>query len=271
MRLLPEKSVKGVTFALLRVVILVYLGLGVVLYLRQDRMIFFPDQTPFTDCPQFSDAAQVNMEGTRGYFFSYGSSSDLIVLYHGNAGRACDREAYNMIALSSRVSILLVEYTGYAGDGAPPSVRSLLRDVEHVEQWAKMKAPKRLIIIGESIGSGPASYHASLSRPQKLALIAPFDRLHNVAADVYPVYPMGILLKDDLHNEKWARGAGSVLIIHGTNDPAIHFSHGKALFDSLPQSDKQFIALPGATHEDVLSSYQTFSAIMHYITDKETN
>jgi acetyl esterase/lipase len=265
MRIIPELTIRAVLFAILRIILLAYIGLGVVLYIRQDNMLFFPDQTPFAQCSDFSHAEIVDMEGTRGYFIPHGTSTDVLVFYHGNGGRACDRSPYETVALNSGYSILLVEYTGYAGDGQSPSTAHVLRDVERANRWVNNRHPKHIAIVGESIGTGAASYHSSLANPEKLALVAPFDRLSSAAFDVYPVYPIRLLLHVDLDNEKWAKSAGSVLIIHGTKDPVIRFARGKALFDSLPQVNKQFIELPGATHEDALSSDKTLFAITQFL------
>ena len=269
MELLPKPTLKNISLALLRVVLLVYFGLALVLYFRQDNMLFFPDQTPFADCPEFAGAKQVDMEGTSGYFFQNGTSTNIMVFYHGNGGRACDRVEYRAVAQAAGYSLLVVEYSGYAGDGNSPSTRALLHDVEHAAHWVDAQNPGHLAVIGESIGTGAASYHSSLAHPEKLALIAPFDRLSNAAFDVYPVYPIRLLLHIDLDNMAWAKTAGSVLIIHGTKDPVIHFARGKALYDSLPQTNKEFIEVPGGTHEDVLVSYKTFLAVIHFLTGKK--
>ena len=73
------------------------------------------------------------------------------------------------------------------------------------------------------------------------------------------------MLHQDFNNVEWAKTASSVLIIHGTKDTAIHFARGKALFDALPQTDKHFLELPDATHEDTLSSNKTLLAIIHFL------
>ena len=266
MKLFPEYTLNGVGAAILRILVLTYVLFGIVLYVRQDAMLFFPDQTPFANCPELADATLVSMEGTRGYFFQNGTSSDIMVFYHGNGGRACDRAVYRTIGVTSGYSVLIVEYTGYAGDTSnTPSTKTLMTDVSRVARWVAARNPRRLAIVGESIGTGAASYHASLAQTESLALVAPFDRLSSAAFDVYPVYPMALLLRNDLDNVKWAKSAERVLILHGTSDPVIHYARGRALFDSLPQSDKQFIPLAGATHEDVLSSSRVFIAIAHFL------
>lgn len=271
MQLLPKPTVRGIGYALLRIALLTYFGLGLVLYLRQDKMLFFPDQTAFVNCPELSDATLVDMEGTRGYFLPHGTSTNMMVFYHGNGGRACDRAIYRMVATNAGYSLLIVEYSGYAGDGKQPSVEALMRDVEHAARFVSARPPSHLAIVGESIGSGAASYHAALAHPEKLALVTPFDRLSAAAFDVYPVYPIRSMLHHDLDNEEWAKAAGAVLIIHGTKDPVIHFARGKALYDSLPQKDKHFVALPGATHEDALISYKTFVAVTHFLSGTFTD
>ena len=80
MKMFPEKSVKAISAAVLRVIVLTYFLFGIVLYVRQDAMLLFPSNTPFANCPELALALQVDMNGTRGYFFQNGTSTKLAVL-----------------------------------------------------------------------------------------------------------------------------------------------------------------------------------------------
>jgi len=56
-------------------------------------------------------------------------------------------------------------------------------------------------VIGESLGSGPASYLCSLpDPPARAVLIVPFDNLAAVAGEHFPFLPVGLLLRDKWDN-----------------------------------------------------------------------
>lgn len=271
MRIFPEFTIRGVGFALLRITVASYVLLGLIIYVYQDQMLYFPDQTPFADCSELADATQVDMNGTRGYFFQNGTSTKLVVLYPGNGGRACERAFYRTAIERAGYSWLFVEYAGYAGDKSKngeevtPSTEAILRDARNVHEWVLLRHPSMLAIFGESIGSGPASYHASFASPDTLIFIAPLDRLSLRVQEIYPLYPSRLMLKYDFDNITWAQSAKRVLIIHGTGDTIIPITHGENLFAQLPQVEKEFLAVPGVDHNESFALGKTQYAILQFL------
>lgn len=268
MQLYPKLNTRSVILAALRVTLLTYVLFGAVLYFRQDTLLYFPDQTPFAECDDIGDAERLVMSGTRGYFFQNGTSTKLAVLYHGNAGRACDRDYYQSALTHAGYSWLLVEYTGYAGDGAMPTTAKLLEDAARVAAWTKKQNFSEVAIIGESIGVGPASYHAYRGGADKLILITPFERLSAVVRDYYPMYPARLLLRNDFAISHWAARAQNVFIIYGAQDTLIPARHAIALFGALPQDRKQFLSVDHE-HNDVPALGETQIAIMRYLMDQQ--
>lgn len=265
MQLFPKLNIVAIGWVVARVALIIYVLNGVLLFVRQDAMLFFPDNTSFTDCAMLAGVTQIEESGTRGYFFQNGTSTKLAVLYHGNAGRACDRNYYRIAFEQAGYSWLIVEYGGFSGDGKKASVASLLRDTEHVVQWVNKSNFSYVAVVGESIGSGPASYHASLAPVEKLVLITPFAKVADVARKYLPVYPIALMLHNDFDSGNWAAHAKQVLVIHGTGDTIIPFSCGKALFDVLPQKQKEFLILPGIDHNDAPALGQTQDAMMYFL------
>jgi pimeloyl-ACP methyl ester carboxylesterase len=206
------------------------------------------------------------MEGTRAYYIESGSSTKIAISYHGNGERACD-SAYLVNWLTQYgYNVLAVEYSGYSGDTSKtPSVELLLRDAEHMNTWVKQGNYSHMLIIGRSIGTGFASYHASLASPEKLLLISPFDTLVQLTSGHYPVYSTSLLLKTDLNNVTNASFAKEVLIIHGTDDVIVPIARGKSLFEKLPQIQKTFIPIEGYAHNDVLDTDESWSEMKDFL------
>ena len=53
-----------------------------------------------------------------------------------------------------------------------------------------------MAVMGRSIGSAVATYVAAKRPVKRLLLITPFDRALSVASKLYPIFPMGVLLRD---------------------------------------------------------------------------
>ena len=93
-------------------------------------------------------------------------------------------------------------------------------------------------VVGESIGSGPASMLATNQHPpDKIVLIVPFDMLSRVASGYFPVIPLGLFLKDNWNNvEALEKYDGPVEIFGAHGDMIIPVAHARALAGSKPSS-----------------------------------
>ncbi len=218
-----------------------YVVLGLFLTLVQGRLVYFPDNQTFAPCVQLPLAETVNTEGVRGLYIEGGPR--LAILYHGNAGNACDRSFYVPLLQSEGFSVLLVEYPGYAGDTGTLSDESILENVRHVATWAATRTHHEHVLIGESLGSAVASYHAQLTRPERLVLITPFSSLASLASRKVKIYPTSILLTHNYETALWAQNAEKVRIISAQDDTIIPHEEVESLYSSLTTKDvKWYIA-----------------------------
>lgn len=253
--------------SLLYVSICVYIGYGILAAVRQDRMIYYPDQhTPnLTECAEAQGAIPLSdpiLKDVHGVLYEK-STSTLIVIYHGNATNACERGLYRTALSDNPASILVVSYPGYLGDLTPPSNTRILKEVSEVVLWATQHRYLTVGVIGESIGVGPASFHAALY-PVPLALIAPYPSLSALASNLLPLYPVRAILHDDFYVSSWARAASRVLVIAGANDTTIPKQLAENLFASLPQKEKYFLELP-VDHDGLLASPQSAQMIARFL------
>lgn len=245
------------------IIVLAYLCLGVVLFLFQGKYIYFPDNSEFDSCAEFADAEKINVNGTRGYFKK--NSDKLVVFYHGNAGSACDRVFLESIFDQIKVSYIFVEYAGYAGDQRKPNIDLILQDARNINDFLKTQEFKQLTLAGESLGSAVATYHSSLVKEDKLLLITPFDYIANVAQKHYPIYPISLLLREDYNTLEWANDVNSISIIHGTNDTIIPIVFAKNLYDRINTTDKIFVEISSAGHNDLFNFPKSTSAMIDYL------
>jgi hypothetical protein len=227
-----------------------YVGFGAYLYLIQERLVYYPPSTVFTACPELPQAQLVVADGTR--LFVHEVSDTVLVIYQGNAGTVCDRAMYAQAAIEAGWSYILVSYTGY-GDGAGrPTHAGIRRDVDNVVTYLQSRNYADVRVLGESIGSGVAGYHASLLPPSALLLITPFDSLEKVAKHHYRWYPTQFLVREAYDTAENLKGyAGRVMVVHGTDDSVIPYERGRSLYEGLDTPEKTFVSVTGADHNNL--------------------
>lgn len=243
-----------------------YISFGVYLTLNQEKIVYQPFPQDFNACPEFSEAEKISYENTRMYIKRAGLEP-MIVLYHGNAGSACDRAFYADLFSSAGYGYIVVEYAGYSNDARLPSHELVKQDVEHVVSYLKNQGLKSIIVVGESIGTGAAAYHASIASPDKLLLISPFTDLAGIASSRFWFYPTSILVNNAFDNTvALHKYTGSVTIIHGLKDTVIPHNLGSQLFQSLQIANpKTLVSIEGAGHNDLFLYDETYIALSEFL------
>lgn len=262
-------------YRLLIIATSVYIITAAVLFFKQTSYIYFPDNRDFYACAYFSDEEKIEHNGTRMYYKQNGEK--LVVLYHGNAGSACDRTLYASYFDAHDISYLLVEYAGYAGDTREPSRKLLLEDTEHVVDMLKTLKYETVVVLGESVGTGIATHHMKLQEPDlsrkgkaevdKLILVSPFTRLSDVAKIHYPWYPVKLALREEYDNiSSLSDYTGELLIIHGTDDQIIPYEMSERLYDQASQATtKELMPIDGAGHNDLFAYDEMFEKITEFV------
>ncbi len=243
-----------------------YLGFGILLTVYQERFIYQPSSQDFGNCSALINAEEVTANGTR--FYMSDSGRPVVVLYHGNAGSACDRAFYSNWITAAGYDFVLVEYTGYGGDTETPTHQGIKQDVRNVIEYLASNGRDTSAVIGESIGSGPASYHASLAAPPKLLLITPFTDLHALVRGHVWFYPTGLLVDNAFAPiTDLATFRGQVTIIHGTADTVVPTTLGEQLYESLMTPNKRFVAVKEANHNDLFLFIEAVTAVQNFLGD----
>ena len=238
---------------LIRITI-IYFIFGLFLFFSQKSMLYYPDNQSFEDCGGFSDYQKINFNGTR-FYYKQGSLDNVIVYYHGNAGSACDRSYFKLFFEQSNSSIIFVEYAGYSNDNIKPSRGLILQDVDNISSFVKQNSFKNIIVYGQSIGSGAASYHSSIGNIDSLILVGSFSSLNDIAQSMYVIYPAPILLREKYNNVKWLQNfKGNIIILHGDNDQLIPHRFSQKLFNEITTEKKEYVLIEGKGHNDIWNS-----------------
>src|SRR3989344_6998575 len=134
-----------------------------------------------------------------------------------------------------------------------------MQDVVHANSWVQEKELLQSLVLGQSTGTGFASYHASLGHTEKLVLVSPFATLSSSAQAEYAIYPVALMLKTDLDNITNASFAEEGLILHGTEDKVAPIRHARTLFEALPQKQKKMVTVEGYGHNDIWNAPEVWS------------
>lgn len=230
-------------------------------FLFQENYIYYPDKTDFENCPSFGNAEKISYGSSRGYLTKR-SPEKLVVYYHGNAGRGCDRAYLDPFFAKKEYSTFFVEYTGYGEKTNKPSMSNLLKNVTDTIDFLKTQEFQDITVIGESIGAGPAAYHASQSKITNLVLITAYNNLADVVSSHYPAYPMGLLLQNNFTPDKWLTNyEGSVSIILAENDEIIPKKFGQKLYEVISSSSKKINIVKNAGHNSIYEKEEFFAQL----------
>jgi uncharacterized protein len=203
-------------------------------------MLFFPTHG--------SDSNGLTPWTQRGAFIGYcrtvDSPRNVWLMFHGNAGQASNR-AYAIPSFPAEDSVFILEYPGYGNRAGAPSAASFNQAAKEAYLFLRESYPNTPVCVaGESIGSGPASTLAGLSRPpDKLVLIVPFDRLSLVARDHFPSIVVSLVLRDDWDNIRALSSyRGPIDIFGAEDDDVVPVAHARALAAAVPSSSFFLIA-----------------------------
>ena len=173
-----------------------------------------------------------------GYAREVDGPENVWLMLHGNGGQASDR-AYALPCFSARDSIYILEYPGYGRRAGAPSRASFDEAALEAYLLLRKSFPKiPVCVVGESLGTGPSSMLASQSpAPDKIVLVTPFDKLTRVAADHFPLLPVGLILGKTWDNSRALTAyKGPIEIFGAKEDQIIPVNHAQALAASLPSA-----------------------------------
>jgi esterase/lipase len=241
-----------------------YLMLGIILYFNTDRLVYHPTNDDFYQCEGFKEFTKEEFNGTRFFYRDAIKTDTVLVYYHGNGGSACDRSYLSYGFNRIGVKQIFVEYSGYANDDVKPSKKILENDVININKFIKKENITNIAVIGESLGTALASYHASIEdNVYSAILVAPFDSIRSIAENRYlKFYPIQYFIFDNYDNTIYLQNYTKKLImVHGGQDQNIPIYHAKKLYNATITEDKVFIEFPFAKHNDLYRYFDTYRAI----------
>lgn len=256
---------------ILAVSLLAYVILVLLLVLRQERMIFFPDRvvgaTPADAGLPYESVSFTAADGVRlaGWYLPAPESHVTVLFCHGNGGNIGYLLETAKVYARLGCSLLLFDYRGYGASEGNPDEAGLYRDAEAAWQYLVRERgapPASIVLHGRSLGGAVAAWLARRHVPDALILESAFTSLGDVAAGAYPILPVRWMLRHEFPTRAHVRDTPSpVLVIHSPEDEIVPFSHGEALFAAAP-GPKEFLRIRGGHNDGVLVSADVYEGAL---------
>lgn len=234
-------------------IIFVWLVFLAAIYLRQDRMLYFPARATVDDVARAGLRAWPSSQDFRGLVAEpAGAVRGTVIVFHGNAGHVGHRAFYAQALAPLGWRVILAEYPGYGPRAGLLGEASFVADAEATVALAHRQYGAPLLLAGESLGAAVAAAagarHADLTAG--LLLITPWDRLARLGAHHYPWLPVKWLLRDDYDTQaRLAAFARPVVVAVAEHDSIVPAPFGTALHAALG-GPKHLVVIEGSDHND---------------------
>jgi len=242
-----------VTFALV-----FYAGFVALLFIMQRAIQYFPESfrtaPAAAGLPEAEEVVLDTADGERVIVWHVPPRGDKpVFLYlHGNGAslrwrldrfRALTADGSGLVALS---------YRGYGGSSGHPTEAGLIEDAATAYAFTAARyPPERIVVWGESLGTGVAVAIAAEKPIGRLVLQAPFTSAADIAAQRYWFVPVRLLMKDQFRSDlSIGKVTAPVLVLHGDRDEVVPFAFGERLYQ-LINAPKRFVRVAGGGHNDL--------------------
>jgi pimeloyl-ACP methyl ester carboxylesterase len=172
---------------------------------------------------------------------------------HGNADSAFSPwQVRHCEALRrSGFNVLEIDYRGFGSTPGRPSEAGMYDDSEaaYRELLRRGVPPNRIILLGHSLGSGPAVLLATRHKAAALVLFGAFTSIPDAAAERYPYLPVRLVVGVQFNSlARIGDVHMPVVIAHSRGDTLIPYSHALKLF-AAANEPKHLITFDSATND----------------------
>lgn len=190
-----------------------------------------------------------------GLKFSAAEPKGAILFFHGNFGDVSGWGAYGADFAALGYDFYIFDYPGYGkSDGKISSQQQLFASADAMSRYVLAQhSPRKLAMIGYSIGSGIAAQQAAKWDAARLILLAPYFSFERLAHEKIPFVPK-FLIRYKIPTAEFLQAARStqITLIHGAADELIPVQHCRDLAGSLKAGDL-FYEIPDARHNGLLA------------------
>jgi fermentation-respiration switch protein FrsA (DUF1100 family) len=252
--------------------VLVYALIAAALFAFQRQLLYVPDTNrpdrAQTGVADLREVALATADGLQllAWYLPPPAGRPVIVYYHGNGGHLGYRDGRPARFHAAGYGALFPEYRGYGGNPGRPTEDGLYTDARAALDFVAAQgiAPERIVLFGESLGTGIAVRMASERPVGAVVLEAPYSSIADVAQSHYPIVPVRLLLKDRFDAmARIGQVHAPILVLLGGRDVIVPARFGRRLYDAANQPKTVWEA-PDGGHED-LPDHGSFEAVFAFL------
>lgn len=230
-----------------------YLAACLALFFLQRSMIYYPPAVAAWPAPKTwtlevpgasVKVSERPLPGERALIYLGGNAEDvtasLPILDRAFPGRA----------------LYLLHYRGYTGSTGRPSEKALVADA--LALFDRVAREHRdVVLIGRSLGTGVAVQVGSQRPVSRLVLITPYDSLAGLAAQQFPYFPVGWLLREKYASTEYApRVKAPTLLLAAEHDEIIPAKSTEQLLAHFPPGVASLRVIGGTGHNSISDSLE---------------
>jgi fermentation-respiration switch protein FrsA (DUF1100 family) len=210
------------------------------LFLMQRSIIYKPTSEQLTPShyglSKMQELQLISEDGTKivAWYKPAPKGKLTVVYYHGNAGNLSDRTEKLATLMRQGVGVLALSYRGYGNSEGKPSEIGIYQDARAAIIYLQEHGIKNdhIVLYGESLGSGVAVQMATEQHFRALILESPYTSITDRGKEIYPIFPIHLLLRDTFESYKKIKNVHTpIMIFHGYLDEVMPIHHGKRLLD----------------------------------------
>jgi len=259
-----RSPVTELLLSILRIVMGVYVGLCLLVLLRQSSYVYYPDKTvgltPGYLGMEHEDVVLETEDGESiaAWFISAGKEGAgadtnanirTILVCHGNAGDIGDRIDSIKTFHDLGMNVFIFDYRGYGDSSGRPTEQGTYLD--GMAAWNHLVEEKGvaagdIVLFGRSLGAAVAAWLAVEVEPAALVTESAFTSAPDMAASMFPFLPVKWLCRFKYNTlERIGRAGCPVLVVHSREDEMIPFKHALRLFEAASEPKKLLETLGG--------------------------
>jgi uncharacterized protein len=229
------------------------------LYLFQRQLLYLPDRTR----PELAGLAKLGVREVTlstddglsllSWYLPAHPGRPVIAYFHGNGGHIGYRFQRLLRFARESYGVLMLEYRGYGGNPGTPTEAGFYADAGAALAFLEREgvAPDRLVLYGESLGSGVAVELATQHEIAALILEAAPTSVAEVAQCHFPYVPAARLITDRFDSlSRIGKVRAPILVMHGESDRVVPVRYGRKLFNAAPEPKEAWF-VPQAGHENL--------------------
>lgn len=163
----------------------------------------------------------------------------VVLIAHGRSANISSRASIMQRLAVDGMGVLLFDYRGYGASSGQPDEENLDQDILTAYRWIRAQGipAEHIVVIGQSLGNGPASMLAAKEPVGGLVLVSPFTNLPDALAERLPWLPVRLLPwgrnRFDVEN-RLRSFDGPILLVASKNDGMVPADNSRKLQTANP-------------------------------------